>query len=78
MSEITPIVNDLEMLRAYAETIRLKDSEIERLKALVNDRMHELQEINELKALLDRAADALYEEYGSSLPLIDELRKAAE
>jgi hypothetical protein len=33
MNEITPIVNDQEMLRAYAETIRLKDAEIEQLKA---------------------------------------------
>jgi hypothetical protein len=31
MSHITPIVDDSEMLRAYAETIRLKDAEIERL-----------------------------------------------
>jgi hypothetical protein len=35
MSDATPIVSDQEMLRAYAETIRLKDAEIERLKSLL-------------------------------------------
>ena len=35
MSEVTPIVDDQEMLRAYAETIKLKDAEIERLKLLL-------------------------------------------
>jgi ABC-type proline/glycine betaine transport system ATPase subunit len=60
--------------------------EIERLKVLLKDRMYELEEINELKALLTRAADALEEEFGPGntdlmakdpWALIAELRKAA-
>jgi hypothetical protein len=92
VSEVTPIVDDQEMLRAYAATIKLKDADIERLKALLKDRMYELEEINELKSLLTRAADALEEfaAYISGDPdayrylrlkeqqLIAELRKAAE
>jgi hypothetical protein len=82
VSEVTPIVDDQEMLRAYAETIKLQDADIERLKTLLKDRMYELEEINELKSLLTRAADAL--ERAPVLPpkmieeLIAELRKAAE
>jgi DNA polymerase III delta subunit len=57
-------------------------SEIERLKALVKDRMYELEEINELKSLLSRAADALEwpgQLLGSDFrKLIAQLRKAAE
>jgi len=91
VSKATPIVDDQEMLRAYAETIRLKDAEIERLKALVKDRMYELQEINELKSLLTRAVDALQatrkfdfisrevlDANGITEDLIAELRRAAE
>jgi hypothetical protein len=76
------------MLRAYAETIKLKDAEIERLKALVKDRMYELEEINELKSLLARAVEALEEFHGpyyviencdcAVCKLTRELRKAAE
>jgi hypothetical protein len=46
-------------LRAYAETIKLKDAEIERLKALVKDRLDLLEETGGLKNLVYRAADAL-------------------
>jgi len=69
MSKATPIVSDQEMLRAYAETIKLKDAEIERLKTL-----------------LVRVAEALEEEFGPGnthlmvkdpWALIAELRKAA-
>jgi len=71
VSEVTPIVDDQEMLRAYAETIKLKDAEIERLK----DKIRGLEKLNQmtdeevvmelkaetgqLKSLLTRAADAL-------------------
>jgi hypothetical protein len=66
-------------LRAYAETIKLQDAEIERLKALLKDRMYELEEINELKNLVYRAADALEDLRGPGWKreLIVELRKAA-
>jgi len=63
--------------------LREKDAEIERLKALVKDRMYELKEINNLKSLLSRAADAL-EPLNEIYPqqkrtnLIAELRKVAE
>jgi hypothetical protein len=55
-------------------------AEIERLKALLKDRMYELEEINELKSLLTRAADALEDLKGPGWKrdLIAELRKAAE
>jgi hypothetical protein len=72
MSEVTPVVDDQEMLRAYAETIKLKDAEIEQLRGVVEDlsdhgvateRMERLKaqgkEIERLKALLAHAADAL-------------------
>jgi hypothetical protein len=32
MNEVTPIADDQEMLRAYVETIKLKDAEIEQLR----------------------------------------------
>jgi hypothetical protein len=79
------------MLRAYAETIRLKDVEIERLKLIcteparrVKDAEEALQRqdnaIIEKNALLSRAADALEDLKGPGWKreLIAELRKAAE
>jgi len=84
MSEVTPVVSDSEMLRAYAETIKLKDAEIDRLK---EDLWTAKQDIVALairrtryESLLTRAADALeglvWKERLHQ-PLIDELRKAA-
>jgi DNA repair exonuclease SbcCD ATPase subunit len=91
--EVTPIVDDQEMLRAYAETIKLKDAEIERLK----DKIRGLEKLNQmtdeevvmelkaetgqLKSLLTRAADALEStkwDWHQARLLIDELRKAAK
>jgi NAD-dependent SIR2 family protein deacetylase len=92
VNEPTPIVDDQEMLRAYAETIKLKDAEIERLKKSLEwweetgrIKTAEIERLNKLKALLPRAADALIElhgEYEASscyyCDLVAELRKAAE
>ncbi|HXM29771.1 MAG TPA: hypothetical protein VN957_27350 [Chthoniobacterales bacterium] len=53
MSEVTPIVDDAEMLRAYAEMIRLKDAEIEQLKrdqdTLLASLVAAFKEIEELR-----------------------------
>jgi hypothetical protein len=70
MSEVTPMVDEGGMLRAYGETIKLKDAQIERLKdefqkALEWNQISEiqiknLQNIVEAQSdLLTRAADAL-------------------
>jgi hypothetical protein len=58
-----------------------KDAEIERLKVLLKNRMYELEELNELKALLGRAADALVSNhigFDDVSDLVKELRKAAQ
>jgi hypothetical protein len=79
-------IQDEAYSEAMDEIARLK-AEIVRLKALVTDRMYDLEEINELKSLLSRAADSLEERVfvkrSSNLnvdvaDLIAELRKAAE
>jgi len=53
VSEVTPIVDDAEMLRAYAEMIRLKDAEIEQLKrdqdTLLASLVAAFKEIEELR-----------------------------
>jgi hypothetical protein len=64
MSEVTPIVDDQEMLRAYAETIKLKDAEIERLKALLSRSADALERSNWV--------------WNHGSELIAELRKAAQ
>jgi hypothetical protein len=86
MREVTPIVDDQEMLRAYAETIKLKDAEIERLKGEIR-KLETLwfSENYRMKDLLTRAADRIYMWVDAGLDpsletkeLIAELRKAAQ
>jgi hypothetical protein len=60
---VTPIVDDSEMLRAYAETIKLKDAEIERLSKLIARAADALEDLSGP---------------GWKRELIAELRKAAE
>jgi hypothetical protein len=65
VSEVTPVVNDSEMLRAYGETIRLREAEIERLKVLLARAADALEGwIGDLPA--------------SDKHLVQELRKAAK
>jgi hypothetical protein len=73
-------MDDQVMLRAYAETIKLKDAEIEHLKFLNQE---ERQTIDDLAKLCTRAADALEDLDKISgvkwyPSLIAELRKAAQ
>jgi hypothetical protein len=84
VSEVTPVVDDQEMLRAYAETIKLKDAEIAQLKAANTDLQRECLKrgttIADMQRLIIRAADALEDLRGPGWhrELITELRKAAE
>jgi hypothetical protein len=81
------IVSD-ERVEELLKNEKEKDAEIERLKALVKDRMYDLKELNELKSLLTRAADALqawhedseltFDSLRREEKLVAELRKAAE
>jgi hypothetical protein len=63
VSEITPIVDDQEMLRAYAETIKLKDALLSRAAAAL-DSYHKFRK--------EHLVDC------NTCELIAELRKAAE
>lgn len=70
-------------IAALQKLLAEKDAEIERLKALVKDRMYELEEINELKSLLVHAADALdgatkMVRTETEASLINQLRREAE
>ena len=82
MSEVTPVVDDQEMLRAYAETIKLKDAEVAQLKEDLWTAKQDITDLairrSRLEDLCTRAAEALagctWQERDA---LITELRKAA-
>jgi len=71
VSDATPVVDNQEMLRAYAETIRLKDAEIERLKK-------SLEWWEETGRIKTAEIERLNTEILDLLNLIDKLRKGAE